>query len=103
MAKELELAELIGGLRKELELAQTQAAGAEVHFEVGPVELEVTVAAQKKGTGKAEIKFWVVTAEAGGELSATTTQRIKLTLKPVTGGDGATPVMVEDHAQRDER
>lgn len=84
MAEDLKLAELVAALRAELEEAQAEGAGQGINFEVGPVELEVTVSVSKKGTGTGRVQFWVVTAEAGGELATAATQRIKLTLEPST-------------------
>lgn len=82
MAGELELVDLVAGLRAELEEARVRGADAGIGFEVGPVELELTVSVTKKGAGKTGVRFLVVTGEVSGELATATTQRIKLTLSP---------------------
>lgn len=85
----IELAEVITQLRTELDRARAAAAGEDLQFELGPVELEVAIAVEAVGGAEAKVRFWVV--EIGGNAQATSasTQRIKLTLHPaVTAGAG---------------
>ena len=92
---ELGLADMLGGLRRELEDAQRRAAGEQLRFGVADVEVEATVQITRNATGRAGIQFWVV--QAGGDYARgnATTHRIKLnlTLPPTTlisdEGDGA--------------
>ena len=78
----IELAEVIRQLREELEIARTAATGAELQFEMGPIELEVLVALEKDvGTGL-KVRFWVVDLGGDARVSASSTHRIKLTLQP---------------------
>lgn len=78
----VELAEFIGQLRAELTKAIQAGHGSDLRFELGPVELELTVVVDKEAKPGAKVKFWVV--EVGGEVKtgSSTTQRIKLTLDP---------------------
>jgi hypothetical protein len=91
----IELAEVIGQLRSELEAARAAAAGEGLQFGVGPVELEVSVAlARELGGGK--VRFWVAELGSDGRASAAAMQRIKLTLTPQLAaltpqGDPGTP------------
>lgn len=78
----IELADVIANLRGELDAARRQGGREELQFELGPVELEVSVAVQKDAGGSAKVKFWVVELGADGKVSSTATQRIKLTLNP---------------------
>ena len=78
----LELSDVITSLRIELDTARREGAGEDLRFELGPVELEVSVAVQKDAGGNAKVKFWVVELGADGKVSSTATQRIKLTLNP---------------------
>ncbi|QWF82787.1 trypco2 family protein [Amycolatopsis sp. CA-230715] len=78
----VELAELIGQLRAELTEAMRAGADADLRFEVGPVELELSVAVAKEATPGAKVKFWVVEMGTDVKASSTTTQKIKLTLDP---------------------
>ena len=44
----IELAEVIGELRRELQQAMHAGEGEPLRFELGPVELEATVAVEKR-------------------------------------------------------
>lgn len=80
MSGTVELATVIGQLREELGKAARAGAGEEFQFEVGPIELELTVAVSKEAGPNAKVKFWVVELGADAHLSSTNTQKIKLTL-----------------------
>jgi hypothetical protein len=77
---ELGLADMLGGLRRELEDAQRRAAGEELRFGIADVEVEATVQITRNAAGRAGIQFWVV--QAGGDYAHgnATTHRIKLNL-----------------------
>ena len=64
----IELAEVIGELRRELQAAMHDGEGEELRFELGPVELEATVVVEKGGGGGAKVRFWVI--ELGGDAKA---------------------------------
>lgn len=83
----VELAELIGQLRAELVSAMRAGKDEELRFEVGPVELELTVVVQREASAGAKVKFWVIEAGADAKASGGTTQRIKLTLDPRRAGE----------------
>jgi Trypsin-co-occurring domain 2 len=87
----IELGEVIGELRRELQQAMTAGEGQPLRFELGPVELEATVAVEKGGGGEAKVRFWVI--ELGGDAKATqaSTQRIKLALQPRLAATGKPP------------
>lgn len=78
----VELAELIGQLRAELSAAIRAGEGSDLRFELGPVELELTVSVDKEAKPGAKVRFWVVELGADGKKASSTTQRIKLTLDP---------------------
>ena len=85
----LGLAEVIATLRSELYDAMVGGAGSLVKFEVGNVDLEFQVVVERVGGVNGKIRFWVVELGAEGTLSSSSTQVIKLQLKPydaVTGG-----------------
>ena len=93
----VELAELISQLRSELSEALHTGEGSDVRFELGPVELEVTVAVAKEARPGAKVKFWVVELGADGTASSNTTQRIKLSLEPQQAGQpGRRPLISGD-------
>ena len=100
----IELADVISELRAELDRARLAAAGSELRFGLGPVELEVTVGLDREGTAGGKVRFWVVEVGAEGKIASTSTQRIKLTLTPSLGvpgegggAAGASPVSVYVH------
>jgi Trypsin-co-occurring domain 2 len=84
----IELARVIGDLREEPERAMVAGAGEALRFELGPVELKVSVAVERSDNGGGKARFWVV--EIGGERAKDTTgtQRIKLVLTPCVGESG---------------
>jgi hypothetical protein len=92
----VELAELIDQLRTELSVAMRAGAGADLRFEIGPVDLEVTVAVTKEATPGAKVKFWVVELGTDAKLGSGTTQRIKLTLDPRRIGQTGRPLISDD-------
>ncbi|GHC52915.1 trypco2 family protein [Streptomyces flavofungini] len=78
----MELAEMIRALREELNDALADGIDEPVQFELGPVEIEATVAAERTAGGQGKIRFWVVEGAADATHSAARTQRITLTLQP---------------------
>jgi hypothetical protein len=99
----VELAELIGQLRAELTKAMSAGEGADLRFEIGPVELELTVAVNKEAKPGAKVRFWVV--ELGADISAASgsTQRIKLTLDPRRAGQSVGRPLISGEEEIGER
>jgi hypothetical protein len=86
----IELAEVVRELRRELAAAMEAGRDEELRFELGPIELEVSVGVERTGGASGKVRFWVV--ELGGDAASTrsSTQRVMLTLQPrVTGSDAA--------------
>jgi len=82
------LADTIAAVRRELSLAQAAGRAEPVQFRTGPVELEFEVAVTRTGGGQAGVQLWVLTLGGKGELGQATTQRIKVTLRPVDPDTG---------------
>jgi hypothetical protein len=80
----IELAELVRQLRTELKAAAAEGAdaGESLQFELGPVEVEATVAAGRDLGANGKVRFWVVEAGGDAKFSRSETQRITLTLHP---------------------
>jgi len=75
----------ISSIRTELldaHKAWTQAADPGLTFDLGPVELEVTVSTEATAEAGGGLKFWVVSTKAGGSVSSTIGQRLCITLNP---------------------
>ena len=87
----IELAQVIRDLRSELQAAMEAAPMDGLRFELGPVELELTVGVQKAANAEARIRFWVVEVGTDGGISQTSTQRVKLTLQPRVGASANMP------------
>jgi hypothetical protein len=82
LAQGVELAQMISQLRQDLISAMQAGEDKELLFELGPVELELTVAVSKEGGPNAKVRFWVIEVGADGKVASQSTQRIKLTLDP---------------------
>ena len=93
----IELGEVIAELRRELQGAMSAGADEPLRFELGPVELEATVAVEKAAGGSAKVRFWVVELGGDGTVSQSSTQRIKLILQPRLGS-GQAPLISGDEA-----
>jgi hypothetical protein len=78
----IELNEVITELRRELQQAMRAGEDEPLRFELGPVELEATVAVEKGGGGGAKVRFWVIELGGDAKASQSSTQRIKLALQP---------------------
>ena len=91
MAERVELAQVISQLRQELSAAMREGEGEDLRFELGPVELELTVAVSKEAGPNAKVRFWVVELGADAKVASQATQRITLTLDspPPRGGGQA--------------
>ena len=88
-------------LRAEIERAMETAAGEELQFRLGPIELEFHVGVTNEGGGEAGIRFWVLTL--GGEVSHSReeTQTVRLTLTPHRRGDPDGGVDIADEERLD--
>ncbi|GAA3759560.1 hypothetical protein GCM10022225_51280 [Plantactinospora mayteni] len=87
----IELTTVVRELRAELEAAVVAAGGEAFRFELGPIELELTVAVTNEAKGSAKVRFWVVDLGTDAGLHRVSTQRIKLTLQPRFSGSAETP------------
>jgi len=78
----LELASVVRQLRAELNEAMGGAEGERLRFELGPVELSLTVTVGREATPGAKVRFWVIEAGADAKISREAVQEIKLVLNP---------------------
>lgn len=93
MAERVELAQLISQLRQELNSAMRDGEGEDLRFELGPVELELTVVVSKEAGPNAKVRFWVLELGADGKMASQATQRIKLSLDPRQRGATGRPTI----------
>ncbi|GAA1940583.1 trypco2 family protein [Kitasatospora viridis] len=100
----IELAEMIAALRGELNAAIAGGDGQAVRFELGPVEIETTVAVEKAAGANGKVRFWIAEAGADGKSTHTRTQKITLTLQPtLVSGDTRMPVLISGNEVDGER
>jgi hypothetical protein len=92
----IELASVIKDLRAELQAAIDAGKDEALRFELGPIELEVTVAVERTAGGGGKVRFWVVELGADRKKDAANTQRIKLSLTPKLAGTRRTPQIAGD-------
>jgi hypothetical protein len=78
----LELASVLRQLRAELDEAMGEAEGERLRFELGPVEMSLTVTVSREAAPGAKIRFWVIEAGADAKVSREAAQDIKLVLTP---------------------
>ncbi|MFC4503522.1 MULTISPECIES: trypco2 family protein [Streptomyces] len=88
---DIDLVSAVQALRTQITEAARTAPGSDIRFQVGPIELEFTVALTRDKTVKGGVKAWVVTADAEGKWSTATTHRVKLNLTPVSASTGESP------------
>lgn len=85
------LAEVVEDLRSELQTAASAANGDQIRFEVGAVELTLSVQVSRETTPGAKVKFWVMEAGADISSSKAATQQVKLTLSPANTAADQSP------------
>lgn len=98
----MELAKVIRDLRGELEEAIVTGEGEALRFEVGEIELELSVEIDAGATVGAKARFVVAEVGARAGVDRTSTQRIRLTLIPRVGPQGA-KTFISGPAERRER
>jgi hypothetical protein len=81
------LADAIKRLRDELMRAAAEGAGEDVRFRLGPIKLDLEVAASYSGGGEAGVRWFLISIGGKYEASRASTHTIHLELQPV-GPDG---------------
>lgn len=87
---------MVRQLRAELNEALDDGDGERLRFELGPVELSLSVTVGREAAPAAKIRFWVIEAGADAKVSREAVQDIKLVLTPrdtaaPAGPDGRQP------------
>lgn len=90
------LAEAIEQLREELGAAQDAGAGQQLRFEVVEVEMELLVELRKEGGGKVDFKV----VGADGQVTSSTTHKLKLRLNVKDAALGNASLEVGDRGER---
>lgn len=79
----IRLSNAIENLREELAEAQEQGKGKALQFDVGTIEIELEVVAEKEIAGNGKINWWIVESGVDTKASKTNTHKLKLTLQTV--------------------
>ncbi|GCB52783.1 trypco2 family protein [Streptomyces sp. NL15-2K] len=88
----IELSDMIRELRGQLTASLQDGADEAIRFELGPVEIEATVAVSREAGADSKVRLWVVDAGASGKYAHAQTQRIKVELTPkAVPPDGGPP------------
>ncbi|MER7708126.1 trypco2 family protein [Kitasatospora sp. NPDC097605] len=87
----IELSDVIRDLRGQLEQAMADAVGQTLAFELGDIELELSVAVESSGRAGAKVRFWVVELGGDADHRRADTQTVKLTLHPRVAATGRRP------------
>ena len=94
----VELASVVRQLRAELNEALEDAQGERLRFELGPVQVALSVTVGRDATPGAKVRFWVIEAGADVKVSRESVQEITLVLTPVDTqappGPGGKPASV---------
>ncbi|MBQ1026507.1 trypco2 family protein [Micromonospora sp. C95] len=97
----IELADFVRELRRELETAVAAAPEDGLRFELGPIEIEVSVGVEKTANAAAKARFWVLELGGEGTVARSSVQTVKLTLKPHVGSSGLPPYVSGQEAERE--
>ncbi|MBO7936463.1 trypco2 family protein [Streptomyces antibioticus] len=99
----IELADMIRELRTQLNTALADGEGEALRFELGPVEIEASVAVTREAGADAKVRLWVIDAGASGRYGHAETQRITLTLTPRTPTTPSGTVLITGEQSPTER
>ncbi|MFE2531420.1 trypco2 family protein [Streptomyces sp. NPDC059371] len=87
----VDLVAAVQALRAQITEAAASDPDSDIRFQVGPIQLEFTVALTRDRTVKGGVKAWVVTADAERKRSTAHTHRVTLNLTPVSATTGESP------------
>ena len=81
---DIELAQVLKSLRKELQQAQRDGKGESLRFGISELEVELQVSVAEQVGGSGGVKFWVVNASGNASSTDRSVQKIRLKLDPKT-------------------
>lgn len=95
MDEAIDLAAAVRAVRDGLMEAASQREGEDVEFEVGPIEMELTVEIRRENRGGGAVKAYLFSADGGTTGTRSHIQRISFTLTPQEAS-GRGPLRVSD-------
>ena len=99
----IELADFIADLRGELERAIWLAEDKPLAFDLGTIELELAVVAEKESRPNGKIRLWMLEGGAAAGRRSMTTQIVRLKLEPHLRDDPDAKVRVRGSDLPNER
>lgn len=97
----IELTTVVKELRSQLTKAVDEALDEEIRFELGPIELELSVVVTQEDNVSGKIHFWIIGVDGNSKDTASSTQRIKLTLQPKKANSTTTPWISGSSGERE--
>ncbi|WP_034089029.1 trypco2 family protein [Streptacidiphilus albus] len=91
----IELSAAVRAIRRELAAAAADGEGEPVRFEVGPIQLDLTVELTRETGAKGGVRAWVVEAGADTRATRNSTHHLSFTLTPRSAATGG-PVEIAD-------
>jgi|GEM_PF-1376090 len=76
------LSGLVKELRAELEAAVDEGKESQIAFELGPVEIEISVRIAQEAGARGGLRIWVIEAGADTNVARESIQHLKLVLHP---------------------
>jgi hypothetical protein len=83
MAAGVELAAMVRQLREELNEALADAEGERLRFQLGPVQMSLSVTVSREVAPGAKVRIWVIEAGSEAKFSREAVQEIRLVLTPL--------------------
>lgn len=80
--QDLELAEVIRAMRKELSAAMEQGQGEDIRFRLGSVDLELRLQVSAEAAVDGGVKVWVLSLGGKHSQTSSVTHTLKLKLQP---------------------
>ncbi|MEV0174595.1 trypco2 family protein [Streptomyces sp. NPDC050803] len=87
----VDLVSAVRALRAQITEAAATDPASDIRFQVGPIQLEFTVALTRDRKVQGGVKAWVVTAGAEAAWSNAETHKVTLNLTPVSATTGQSP------------
>jgi Trypsin-co-occurring domain 2 len=100
MEEEMRLSEAIKKLRKEIEEAQAEGEGKPIRFLPKSIEVELALVTKTEMQGNVGVKAWFVDASGKATSAGEATNKIKLTLEPVSASGKQTLVRDTEHERK---
>lgn len=98
VVEKLELANVIGQLREQIQEAVLAGQGKALKFSLEEISIELQVAVTKEVSAESKLSFWVIDGKAGGKLASTQTHKVALKLKPQNAVEPGKPTLMSDES-----